>query len=92
MVAWDKLSEPEYGFDWAIKANEQFKQLITEGDHKALIEFEKLGKEFSYAIPTPEHYIPLLYTLGLQTSTDKLSFFKGKAVGGSLTMTSVRIG
>jgi 4,5-DOPA dioxygenase extradiol len=92
MIAWDKLSEPSYGFDWAIEANEQFKQMITDGNHKALIGYETLGKEFRYAIPTPEHYIPLLYTLGLQTSRDSLSFFNDKAVGGSLTMTSVMFG
>lgn len=92
MVAWNKLNEPEYGFDWAITANDQFKQLITEGNHQALIDYEKLGKEFSLAIPTPEHYIPLLYILGLQTSRDNISFFNDKAVGGSLTMTSVKIG
>jgi 4,5-DOPA dioxygenase extradiol len=44
------------------------------------------------AIPTPDHYYPLLYTLGLQNGKDEISFFNDKAVGGSLTMTSVKIG
>jgi 4,5-DOPA dioxygenase extradiol len=50
-----------------------------------------LGKEALLAIPTPEHYLPLLYTLALQEKEDKVSFFNDQPVGGSLTMTSVMI-
>lgn len=92
MVAWDKLNEPEYGYDWALQMNDQFKNLISSGDYKPLINFESLGAAAKLAIPTPEHYLPLLYTLGLRTSNDAISFFNDKAVGGSLTMTSVKIG
>jgi len=63
-----------------------------QGDHNALINYSSLGKEAMLAIPTPEHYLPLIYTLGLKISADNISFFNDKAVGGSLTMTSVRIG
>lgn len=89
MVAWDKLEAVDYGFDWARQANEQFKHLILEGDHKRLVDYENLGREAMLAIPTPDHYWPLLYTLGLQTGKDRVSFFNDVAVGGSLTMTSV---
>jgi 4,5-DOPA dioxygenase extradiol len=92
MVAWDKLNEPGYGYDWAIQMNNKFKELIQAGDHKPLINYESLGKEAMLAIPTPEHYLPLLYTLGLKGSKDTISFFNDKAVAGSLTMTSVQIG
>lgn len=92
MVAWDKLNEKEYGYDWAVQINDKFKLLIQEGDHKPLINFASLGKEALLAIPTPEHYLPLMYTLGLKESNDNVSFFNDKAVGGSLTMTSVRLG
>lgn len=92
MVAWDKMNQPGYGFDWALKMNDTFKQLITDGNHKPLISYESLGAESRLAIPTPEHYLPLLYSLGLQGSKDTLSFFNDKAVAGSLTMTSVKIG
>ena len=92
MVAWDKLSEPEYGYDWALQINQQFKDLIVAGDHDQLINYHLLGKEAMLAIPTPEHYLPLIYTLGLKDKADELSFFNDKAVGGSLTMTSLRIG
>mgnify|MGYP000990140652 FL=1 len=92
MVAWDKLSEPEYGFDWALEMNDVFKNKISNGFHKELIQYEKLHKAATLAIPTPDHYYPLLYILALQTDNDKVEFFNDKAVGGSLTMTSVRIG
>lgn len=92
MVAWDKINEFGYGYDWALKINEQFKDLITSGNHTSMINYERLGRDAMLAIPTPEHYLPLLYTLGLKGSMDEISFFNDKAVAGSLTMTSVKIG
>ncbi|HEY0670333.1 MAG TPA: 4,5-DOPA dioxygenase extradiol [Sphingobacteriaceae bacterium] len=91
MVAWDKINE-EYGYDWANEMNSQFKQLIADGDFNPLINYQSLGKEAMLAIPTPEHYLPLLYTLGLKETKDEVSFFNDKAVAGSLTMTSVKLG
>ena len=92
MVAWDKLNEPEYGFDWALEMNDIFKNKISNGFHKELIQYEKLNKSATLAIPSPDHYYPLLFILALQTDNDKVEFFNDKAVGGSLTMTSVKIG
>ena len=91
MAAWDKLNDA-YGYDWAMKMNETFKSLITDNDHKALINYSLLGKEATLAIPTPEHYLPLMYTLGLKGKNDTTSFFNDKVVGGSLNMTSVKFG
>jgi 4,5-DOPA dioxygenase extradiol len=81
----------EYGFDWAHEMNTIFKQKILNGDHKALIEYEKLSKSAMLAVPTPDHYYPLLYALGLQRKNEEPVFFNDKAIGGSLTMTSVKI-
>ncbi|MBH2003610.1 MAG: 4,5-DOPA dioxygenase extradiol [Sphingobacteriia bacterium] len=92
MVAWNRLNDPEYGYDWALQMNRRFKELISAGSHDQLIQYQQLGKEALLAIPTPEHYLPLLYTLGLKGKQDQVSFFNDKAVGGSLTMTSVKIG
>lgn len=92
MVAWDKLNEPEYGYDWAIEANEAMKQFIRSGDHKPLINYRSGGRAFDLAIPTPDHYLPLLYALALKEESEAVSIFNDKAVGGSLTMTSVKIG
>jgi 4,5-DOPA dioxygenase extradiol len=92
MLAWDKLDEPGFGFDWALQMNDTFKQLIANGSHESLIQYEKLGKEALLSIPTPEHYLPLIYSIGLSTKNDPIHFFNDKAVAGSLTMTSVQFG
>lgn len=92
MVAWDKLQEPEFGYDWAIEMNTLFKDKIGNNDFKALIDYEKLGSAAKLAIPTPDHYYPLLYNIALRESSDDVNFFNDKPVGGSLTMTSVKIG
>ncbi len=92
MVAWDKLNGPAYGYDWALQMNQTFKDLILHRDHQPLIHYDQLGREAMLAIPTPEHYLPLLYTLGLQDKNDPIAFFNDQPVGGSLTMTSVKIG
>ncbi len=92
MVAWDKLNTDNYGFDWAQEMNTVFKEKISAADHQALINYEQLNKAALLAIPSPDHYYPMLYALALQTSNDSIEFFNDKAVGGSLTMTSVKIG
>lgn len=92
MVAWDKLNAVDYAYDWAREASEKMKRFILEGDHQSLVKFRSQGKAFDLAIPTPEHFLPLLYTLALKDEKDEVSLFNDKAVAGSLTMTSVRIG
>jgi len=80
------------GYDWALEINDKFKSLILNNEHQPLMNYQSLGKEAMLAIPTPEHYLPLLYTLGLKNNNENVSLFNDKAIGGSLTMTSVRIG
>jgi len=92
MVDWQRLNEPNYGFDWAIEMNTIFKQKISDRNHADLINYERLGRGAALAIPTPDHYYPLLYTLGLQDNQDNTSFFNDELVGGSLNMTGVKIG
>lgn len=90
MMTWNDI--PNYGYDWAKSIDSKFKHLITDGDFKPLINYSSLGKDALLAIPTPEHYLPLMYTLGLKGEKDKVSIFNDKTVMGSLTMTSVKIG
>jgi len=85
MLDWN---QPDGGTSWAMEANEIFKSLIRKDDHQSLIDFRKLGNAVQLAIPTPEHYLPLLYSLVLQGKDDELSFLNDKAVMGSRTMTS----
>ena len=91
MVAWDKLNADDYGYDWAIEANEKMKKFILSGDHTQLINYRNQGREFDLAVPTPEHYLPLLYALALKEDKENISLFNDKAVGGSLSMTSIKI-
>ena len=89
-VDWNRLNET-YGYDWAEEASEKMKHFIAARDHSALIEFHKQGSAFDLAIPTPEHYLPLIYTLGLQESGEQTTLFNDQYLAGSLTMTSVKI-
>jgi 4,5-DOPA dioxygenase extradiol len=92
MVAFDKMAVPNYGYDWAKEANGLFKKHILDGNHQALFDYEKLGESVRLAVPTPDHYYPLLYTLGLQDKKDNISLFNDQMQAGSLSMTSVLIG
>lgn len=83
---------PNGGYDWAVTANNTMKQLITNNDHQPLIKYSGLGREMTLSVPTPEHYLPLLYTLGLKEENEGLSFFNDKTVMGSISMTSFKIG
>jgi len=91
LIDWGRLNE-NYGHDWAIDANEKMKQFILNGDHKGLIDYSRQGKEFALSIPTPEHYLPLLYCLALKGEKEGLSIFNDQAVAGAITMTSVKVG
>ncbi|WP_321322048.1 4,5-DOPA dioxygenase extradiol [Labilibaculum sp.] len=91
MVAWSRLNE-NFAFDWAHEANSKMNEYILNGDHESLINFSKQGKAFQLSIPTPEHFLPLLYTLAIQDAKDEISLFNNQLIGGSLSMTSVKIG
>ena len=92
MVDFANMDKDNYGYDWAIEVREKVNRLLLDGNYSPLIQYEKQSKAFQLAIPTPDHYIPLLYTLGLQQKNEQLSLFNDKLVAGSLSMTSVKIG
>jgi 4,5-DOPA dioxygenase extradiol len=87
MVNWHN----EGGFDWALGANEKFKKLIIDNNYADLINYNNLGAEVRLAVPTPEHYLPLLYTLGLKEENEEVTFFNDKTELGSISMTSLLI-
>lgn len=76
---------------WAVECDEEIQKRIVEHDHEALMSWAKLGHNAKLAIPTPEHYYPLLYAIALQDDGEPLSFFNS-AVISSISMTSVLIG
>jgi 4,5-DOPA dioxygenase extradiol len=91
MVAWDKFNTDDYGYDWALEAKDKMKTYILNGDYQSLVNYKSQGKAFDLAIPSPEHYLPLLYTLALKEEDDVIGLFNDKAVAGSLSMTSLKI-
>ena len=91
MISFDRMDK-EFGFDWAIEMNDIFKKHINSRNHQALVNYESLGSGAKLAIPTPDHYYPLLYSLGLQNKKDEAAIFNDKLMAGSLTMTSLKIG
>jgi len=70
MISWEMINGG--GYDWANEMNYKFKSLIANGDHKPLINYRNLGSDAMLAIPTPEHYLPLIYTLGLKNENEEL--------------------
>jgi 4,5-DOPA dioxygenase extradiol len=79
-------------FDWALRFEEQARGLITVGDHEPLINYELLGKDAMLSAPTPDHYLPLLYVLAQRQEGDDATFPAEGFDGGSISMTSIRIG
>jgi 4,5-DOPA dioxygenase extradiol len=79
-------------YDWALDFDGKIKQWIIDGDHDAMVQYHKQGQAASLSINSAEHYLPLLYTLGLQDEGEPVSFFAEKVWGGSVSMRCVRIG
>ncbi len=80
-----------FAFDWATEASDLFKKLIMEDRHAELADYLSLGSAVRMAVPTPEHYLPLLYALALKQADETVTLFNDQAVAGSLTMTSLLI-
>ena len=86
-MAWEDTA-----YDWALEFDAKVQELILSGDHKAIIDYSKLGRSARLAVPTLEHYLPLLYVLGTQDKADRVKFFAEKVTLGSMSMRSVRLG
>lgn len=92
MIDWRNINTVGSGWDWAIEAREKTNNWLLDGNFQNLIDYQKQGTSLQYAVPTPDHYLPLIYTLGLKEKSEELSLFNDELIGGSLSMTSVRIG
>ncbi len=88
--AWGKhMPEP---YDWAVRFETTAKELMVKGDFEPLINYDTLGRDALLAIPTPDHYLPLLYVLGARKTDDKITFPVEGVDGGSISMLTVRVG
>lgn len=91
-VDFGKINEVGYGYDWAHEARKFVNDRILNEDFNALQNLTTAPKALQLAIPTPDHYIPLLYILGLKNKVDKMQLFNDQLLAGSLSMTSLQIG
>lgn len=88
--AWGRHSvEP---FEWAVRFETQARALLLKGDHAPLINYESMGREAMLAAPTPEHFLPLLYILGLRRKDETVTFPVEGFDGGSISMLTVQVG
>ena len=88
--AWGKHEvEP---FDWAIRFEKQARRFLIDGNDGQLVSYESLGRDALLSVPTPEHYLPLIYVLGLRLPDDEVSFPVEGFDGGSISMLTVQIG
>ena len=79
-------------FDWALRFETKVRELILHGDDAQLVNYEHFGHDARLAAPTPEHYLPLLYVLGLRQKNERASFPVEGVDGGSISMLAVQIG
>ncbi len=85
------VNRRDYGYDWAIEARQFMNRCIAEGNYRPLLEYTKQGRAMQLAIPTPDHFLPLLYVLGLKHDPANHQFFNDELVAGSLSMTSLMV-
>jgi len=88
--AWGRhMPEP---YDWAIRFEERARGLMVSGESRPLVEYETLGREAILSVPTPDHYLPLLYVLGARQESDAITFPVEGVDGGSISMLAVEVG
>jgi 4,5-DOPA dioxygenase extradiol len=88
--AWGRhLPEP---YDWAVRFETEARGLLVSGENRPLVAYESLGRDASLSIPTPDHYLPLLYVVGTRQAGDAVTFPVEGIDGGSISMLAVRVG
>lgn len=88
--AWGRHMPDPY--DWAIRFETEAKAMMLAGEYKPLIDYENLGPEAMLSIPTPDHYLPLLYVIATRQQGDIMTFPIEGVDGGSISMLSVQVG
>lgn len=86
-----QVDRPNYGFDWAVEAQDFVNGQLSKGDYKPLVDYAQQGRAMNLAVPTPDHYLPLLYVLGLRHQAGQLQLFNNEMFAGSISMTSVQL-
>lgn len=79
-------------YDWAVRFEEKAKQMMLADEYRPLIEYPRLGQDAMLSIPTPDHYLPLLYVIATKQQDEVISFPVEGVDGGSISMLSVQVG
>ena len=88
--AWGKHAVAP--FDWAIKFEEEVMSYLLAAEHAPIVQYESLGRDALLSVPTPEHYLPFIYVIGLRQRDDQVSFPVKGIDGGSVSMLAVYLG
>lgn len=91
-ISWAHMNTVGAGFDWAFAFREAINQAMEQNDKEALIDFKRFGEPAEWSVPTPDHYLPLLYVMAQRENNEPITLFNDELVGGSISMTSVLVG
>jgi len=91
LVDWQNFDKDDYGLDWAVEAKETINRWLLDGNFEPIINYNQQIRAVQMAAPTPDHFLPLIYALGLKEKSETITLFNDKMVAGSLSMTSIKI-
>lgn len=91
-MSWEHMDTFGAGYEWAYQFRDAINQAIDENNTDALINFEQFGESAALSVPTPDHYLPLLYIMAQRDPEEKVELFNDLLVAGSISMTSVKVG
>ena len=86
-IVWSDTAHP-----WAVEFDERIARAIRSRDHQSIIHYAGLGAAAGLAVPTNEHFLPLLYVLAMREEREDVAFFAEKVTLGAISMRSLRVG
>lgn len=90
-ISWEHIDQVGAGYDWAYQFRDEINQAMREHNDDALVNFEQFGESATLSVPTPDHYLPLLYVMAQRDENDEITLFNDELIAGSLSMTSVLV-
>lgn len=92
LIDWKNIDTIGAGWDWAKEAQEKTNHWILDGNFQKLIDYQKQGVFLQYAVPSPDHFLPMIYSIALKEKSENILLFNDSLIAGSLSMTSIKIG
>jgi len=85
LIQWGGTGVPP---PWATQFNDAVREHVEHAEHSPLIDYARLGEPARLSVPTPEHYLPLLYVVGAQRPDDRVAIVTDGIELGSISMLS----